>query len=212
MSIEPGCRSCPNHSLVVPFNQVPHTTQATEALDSRARRRVIQLSAGLVIGATGLAAGSAHALPVIGDRLVLDDAEPGAAMLRLQDIPLTGKPVLAVPFDPASKTIKNDTRLNKLVLQRFAEADLDAETRARAAEGVIAYSAICTHQACEVKTWIAKDKALVCFCHASQFMPLEQARVNNGPAPRALPAIALRVEGDELVIASAFSGKPGGSG
>ncbi len=162
-------------------------------------------------GAAGLIAAPALAKFETGDRLVLEDAEGTPMPLRVQDIPAVTKPILAFPYSAASKTIRNDSRLNKIVLLRFAESDLDAETRKRSAKGVLAFSAICTHQACDVKTWISKDKALVCFCHSSQFLPLEQARVNGGPAPRALPSLPLSEEGGQLVIAGPFSSKPGAS-
>ncbi len=186
-------------------------TQALLEPDSSVRRKLLQASAGVAAGLTSLFAESAFARPASGDRLLLEDAEGAPTPLRVQDIPLASKPVLAFPYTSASKTLKNDSRLNKIVLMRFAEADLDAETRQRSAKGVVAYSAICTHQACDVKTWVAKDKALVCFCHASQFLLLEQAKVNGGPAPRALPALPLAEDNGQLMITGPFTGKPGGT-
>jgi rieske iron-sulfur protein len=196
------CSDC-KHSLLA--------SQGSHNPESATRRKLLQLSAGMAVGITALSPDAAFARPASGDRLVLEDAEGTPTPLRVQDIPLAGKPVLAFPFAPASKTIKDDSRLNKIVLMRFAEADLDAETKKRAAKGVVAYSAICTHQACDVKTWVAKDKALVCFCHSSKFLLLEQAKVDGGPAPRALPALPLAEEGGQLVITGPFNGKPGGS-
>jgi rieske iron-sulfur protein len=107
--------------------------------------------------------------------------------------------------------LRNDSRLHKVVLLRLAEADLNAETKARAAGGVIAFSALCTHQACEVKTWLSKEKALVCFCHSSKFDVLDSAKVTAGPAPRALPMLPLALEADVLVVAGSFSSEPGGA-
>ena len=185
--------------------------QRTQDPASSTRRKLLQLSAGVAAGMTGLSPELAFARPASGDRLVIEDAEGTPTPLRVQDIPLAGKPVLAFPFVPATKTIKDDSRLNKIVLMRFAESDLDAETKKRAVKGVVAYSAICTHQACDVKTWVAKDKALVCFCHSSQFLLHENAKVNGGPAPRALPGLPLAEEGGQLVITGPFTGKPGGS-
>ncbi len=196
------CSDCKHALLASQRDNVP---------ESATRRKLLQLSAGLAAGITALSPDSAFARPASGDRLVLEDAEGTPTPLRVQDIPLAGKPVLAFPFTPTTKTVKDDSRLNKIVLMRFAESDLDAETRKRAVKGVVAYSAICTHQACDVKTWVAKDKALVCFCHSSQFLLLEQAKVNGGPAPRALPALPLAEEGGQLVITGPFTGKPGGS-
>jgi rieske iron-sulfur protein len=200
------CSNC-KHALL-PSQQA---LQQAPDPESSTRRKLLQLTAGVAVGITGLSPAIAFARPAGGDRLVLEDAEGAPAPLRVQDIPMAGKPVLAFPFTPATKAIKDDSRLNKIVLMRFAESDLDAETKKRAVKGVVAYSAICTHQACDVKTWVAKDKALVCFCHSSQFLLLESAKVNGGPAPRALPGLPLAEEGGQLVITGPFTGKPGGS-
>lgn len=166
--------------------------------------------------AAGLAAplvggvGPAHALPAAGDQLVEDDAEGTPQSLRVADLK-PGRPMLAFPFDPKARLVRNESRLAKVVLIKLAEADMNPATRERSAGGVIAYSAVCTHQACDVKTWLAKEKALVCFCHASKFKPLEGGVVASGPASRALPSLPLALDGEQLVIAGAFSAAPGGT-
>lgn len=177
---------------------------------SEPRRRVIRIAAAGVAAHFALSPGAALGKPVRGDRLVEDDAEGPPTPLRPSDL-RPGRPMLAFPFDAAARVVRNESRLNKVVLMRFAESELSAETKARAAGGVLAYSAICTHQACDVKTWLSKEKVLVCFCHASKFALLEGAAVSGGPATRALPFLPLALEGDTLVVAGAFSGATGAS-
>ena len=173
------------------------------------RRRVIRIAAvGLAAPLAIASRPAAAAAP--GDRLVEDDAEGAPAPLTLSDLK-PGKPMLAYPFDPRSGKRRDETRLNKVVLIRLPEAEMTAETRARAAGGVLAYSAVCTHQGCDTKTWLAKEKALVCFCHSSKFALLDGAIVISGPAPRALPALPLALDGEQLVVAGAFTAPPGGS-
>ncbi len=173
------------------------------------RRRVIEIAvAGVAASFAGLSV--AETAPGAGDRLVLDDAEGEPVALRAADLKV-GKPVLAFAFDKATKEVRNGSRLHKIMLIKLDEADLNAETKERAASGVVAFSAICTHQACEVKTWIAKEKALVCFCHSTKFLPLEAGKVESGPATRALPTIPLKLEEDELVLAGTFSARTGPS-
>ena len=174
------------------------------------RRRIIKITAAGVAAPWALAAGHAHAAPMPGDRLVEEDAEGTPTPLRAADL-RPGKPLIALPFDTAKGEVRSDSRLNKIVLMRFADADMNAETRARSAGGVLAFSAICTHQGCEVKTWLAKEQALVCFCHSTKFLLLDGARVASGPAPRALPLLPLSLDGDQLLIAGAFSTPPGGA-
>lgn len=171
------------------------------------RRRVIRIAAiGMAspLSLVGLPAAAA----VAGDRLVEEDAEGSPVPLRVADIK-PGKPILAYPLDGVRNAPRNETRLNKLVLIKLPEADMTPETRARSAGGVLAYSAICTHQACDVKTWLSKEKVLVCFCHSSKFALLDNAAVMTGPASRALPFVPLKLDGDQLVVAGDFSSKPG---
>ena len=173
------------------------------------RRRIIRIA---VVGlAAPLALAAWAAAPTFsGDRLVAEDAEGAPAPLRVADLK-PGKPVVAFPLDAKRNGPRDETRLNKIVLIRLPEAEMSAEARARAVEGVLAYSAVCTHQACDVKTWLAKEKALVCFCHASKFAVLDGGAVISGPAPRALPTLPLTLDGDLLVIAGGFSTPPGGA-
>jgi rieske iron-sulfur protein len=171
------------------------------------RRRIIRIAAAGMSATLALGAWSAVAASA-GDRLVEDDAEGAPQPLRIADLK-PGKPLLAFPLDAKSGKRRDDTRLNKLVLIRLPEADMTPTTRARAASGVLAYSAICTHQACDVKTWLSKEKQLVCFCHSSKFALLDSGVVTSGPATKALPAIPLALDGEFLVIAGAFTAAPG---
>ncbi len=181
---------------------------ATNDPTSPKRRRVFQIAAaGVAAGLAGLGI-PAHAAPAAGDRLVLDDVEGDPVALKVGDLKV-GKPVVAFAFDAATKAVRNDSRLHKITLIKFEESQLDEQTRALSAGGVLAFSAICTHQACEVKTWLAKDQALVCFCHSTKFLPLEAGKVSDGPAPRALPTLPLKLEGEQIVVAGEFSARPG---
>ena len=53
--------------------------------------------------------------PKEGDVLVAIDAEKPVA-LEAKDIPVGGPPVLAWPMDPASNTVRRDSRLNKVLM------------------------------------------------------------------------------------------------
>jgi Rieske Fe-S protein len=199
----------------------PEHDQASATADCGARRRVIRigvaslacLAGGALVSprAAAQAAGAAKAVSLaVGDLLTEadpDDEKPAA--LKPADIP-RGKPVLAFPYVPASGTVRDETRLNKLMLMRFDEAELDAATRARAAGGVIAFSAMCTHQGCDIKTWLSKEKVAVCFCHSSKFRLLEDGAVASGPALRALPTVPLTLVDGQLAVAGGFSAPPGG--
>ncbi len=176
------------------------------------RRQVIRIGAATcaAVALGPLRAQSAAARPAAGDLFVGDDVEKDPVAVKASDL-VVGKPILVYPFDPASKQIRNDSRLNKVVLVRVNEAEMDAATKSRAAGGVLAFSAVCTHQACDAKTWLPADKALVCFCHASKFLVFEGGSVSGGPAPRALPMLPLKLQGDQLAVAAPFTSPPGGA-
>ena len=153
----------------------------------------------------GAAAQAADAAPM---QLVDADAEANFKPLRPSDLAL-GKPLLVFPFDTKTGAPKNESRANKLVVIRLPEDQMEATTKARSAGGVLAYSALCTHQACDVKTWLAKEKVLVCFCHASKFDLLDGAKVVDGPASRPLPHFTLKLEGEFLAIATSSPANQG---
>ncbi len=86
---------------------------------------------------------------------------------------------------------------------------LNDETRARSADGVVAYSGVCTHQGCPVNMWSKDKNAMVCSCHGSTYDPKNSAEVIFGPAPRPLPALPLKSENGLLTVAGGFVGRVG---
>jgi len=73
----------------------------------------------------------------------------------------------------------------------------------------VAYTAICTHSGCEVSDWIADQETLSCPCHDSLFDPKDDARVVDGPAPRVLPALPLKLVDGKLVVGGPFTSRVG---
>ena len=61
-------------------------------------------------------------------------------MVRAEALWLGGPQMQAFPVSPEG-TVRNETPLNLVILARFDPAELNEETRARAAESVVAYSA-----------------------------------------------------------------------
>jgi len=146
--------------------------------------------------------------PREGDLLVPTSAttpEP----LKPDDLPLDGRQTLAWPMDPETKTVRNSSRLNKVLLLRLDSEGFDPETRERSADGVVGYSAICPHTGCDVTNWHPDRRLLECPCHYSMYDPKEEAKVVSGPAPRRLPALPLKIDDGKLVVAKPFIGRPG---
>ncbi|WP_085316874.1 QcrA and Rieske domain-containing protein [Derxia lacustris] len=178
------------------------------------RRRALRGAAGIALGAalpTGpaLADDPADARPQAGDLLVLASDDDASRPLTADAVASNRKPLQVFPVDPATGTVRNGSRFNKIALVRVDPAALDGDAALRAAGGVLAFSAVCTHEGCDVTEWNDKAGTLLCFCHFSQFDPREKGQVAAGPAAKALPWLPLRVEAGRLVVAGGFNGKPG---
>ena len=103
-------------------------------------------------------------------------------------------------------TARGSTRC---LLLRLDPEGFDPETKEHAAEGVVAYSAICPHTGCDVTNWHPDRQLLECPCHYSIYDPKEGAKVVSGPSPRRLPALPLKIVDGRLVVAKPFTGRAG---
>jgi rieske iron-sulfur protein len=146
--------------------------------------------------------------PQEGDLLIKIGGDT-APLLKAVDLPLGGPQILAWPMDPANKTVRNGSRLNKVLLLRLDPAGFDPKTRKRSADGVVAYSAICPHAGCDVTQWLAPTQRLECPCHFSQYDPKAGAEVVSGPSPHGLAALPLMTVDGRLVVAKPFTGRVG---
>jgi Rieske Fe-S protein len=180
----------------------------------RDRRALLKatLGLGLFFRTFSVAAAddSKIARPQSGDRFVFPFGDRAGQVIKPEDLPLGGPQQLAYPMDPQTKVIRDGSLFNQVALVRLDPAQLSTETTEYAADGVVAYSAICTHQACPVSMWKADAKMLFCSCHATQFDPKDRARVVDGPAPRRLPVLPLRIVAGTLTAAGGFIGAVGG--
>jgi rieske iron-sulfur protein len=82
--------------------------------------------------------------------------------LKPDDLPLDSKQTFAWPMDPTTSTVRNGSRLNKVLLLRLDPEGFDPETKEHAADGVVAYSAICVHTGCDVTNWHPDQQLLEC--------------------------------------------------
>ncbi len=151
--------------------------------------------------------------PQKGDLLVQSEGDQEGKLIRPGDLKLGGPPLHAWPKDPKTSVVRNGSRLNEILIVRLDPAELDEDTRAHAADGIVAYSAICAHAGCSVTDWVKGDgldkKVFKCPCHNSEYDPREGARVVFGPAPRHLAALPLAVVDGSLTVAAPVIGKVG---
>ncbi len=147
--------------------------------------------------------------PRQGDTLVFVNGPTARQPVTLGTLPEGGPPAMAWAVDPATGLARSGSRLNQVLLVRLPPASLAEASQEHAAQGVVAYSAICTHAQCLVTEW-NKDRALFqCPCHNSAYDPRDNAAVVQGPATRALAALPLAARDGALVVAEPFIGKVG---
>ena len=133
--------------------------------------------------------------PQKADVLVFAEGDRAGEVIKPQDLKAGGPPVRAWPKDPKTSVVKHidewyarkGSRLNEVLVVKLDPAELDEDTRSRAAGGVVAYSAICVHTGCPITAWVKAaggDKDVFkCVCHNSEFDPRQSGQVVFGPAP-----------------------------
>jgi rieske iron-sulfur protein len=183
----------------------------------RSRRAVLEVGLGIGLGLASVAraasaapsADPAKAPPQPGDRLSYMSGPRKGQTVKVDDLKVGDQQVLAFPVDPATNAPRSGSRLNQTLLIRLAPATLEEEVKAVSAEGIVAYSAVCTHQGCPVNMYKKDIGALFCSCHGSEFDPKAGAKVVGGPAPRRLASLPIKIEDGTVVVAGEFSGRVG---
>ena len=180
------------------------TDAAADVGDQPAVGRRTALKAAIALGAgfglpRSMALGQddqAVLRPQAGDWLVkIGDA--GLTPLAPDAIPVAAQQTMAWAMEPRSGIVQSGSRLNRVLLLRFDPDALAADTRARAADGVVAYTAICTHNGCELTDWLGRrpDAVLPLPCH--EVRPEERRPCDRRSGAAAAPCLAARAGGGQ---------------
>jgi len=160
------------------------------------RRAVLGLALTPLLVGAARAGDAAADPPLLDDRFVFLTGPKKGQVVKVDDLALGGPQVQAYPVG-ADGTVRNKSLLNLVVLARFDPAELSEETRARAADGVVAYSGVCTHLGCP-PNWLASEQKFKCPCHGSGFYI---SGINfEGPAPRPLERFRVALADDGQVM------------
>ena len=149
------------------------------------------------------------ASPQPGDRLVAAMSEADTTPLKPADVAQQDV-TLAWAMDPKKKILRDGSRLNMVLLMRFDPNTLGEHEAGMASGGIVAYSAVCTHQQCWVTDWLKTAQVLQCPCHQSRYDLRHGAKVVGGPAPRPLPGLPISVADGMLTVAGPFTSRVGG--
>lgn len=183
------------------------------------RRRLMLGGATLVAGWT-LGTGRAAAAdkpermpPQIGDRLQITKGSLKGEFLRPELLEQDQPQIEGFPFSVTEDLLRKRNRFNRLLFVRIDPNEIDEETAPLAVDGVLVYSAICTHKGCTIKSWLAEERHLRCHCHLSQFDVKTGGSVRDGPARAPLPMLGVKLDDDGFVtVAAEFNRKPGFKG
>jgi rieske iron-sulfur protein len=143
--------------------------------------------------------------PQAGDRLAFATGQRAGQRIAAGDVTLGAAPIPAWPMDAATSLLRDGSRLNQVRVLRLDPAALSPRAAQSAAEGVVAYAAMCSHAGCDVTGWNAATRQLVCPCHGSEFDAADAAAVQKGPATKPLAMLPLRIEEGELRVARGFT-------
>ena len=162
------------------------------------KRRDVLLGGLGMIAVTGYARAQddpVAARPKPGDVLVRD-GDDSRKPLTPADLADNAKPTAAWAMEPATGVVRSGSRFNRLMVGRLGDQ-------------VFAFTAICTHDGCDVTEWLSEEHMLSCPCHFTKFDPKDGGRVKDGPAPRALPQLPLAVADGKLVVSGPFTSRVG---
>jgi len=214
------CESDRNATISAKIMGANLATDTSSSSDHTRRTLILTaLAAGVCIAANKSAAAAdedqpgSDVRPQKADLLVVSEGDEEGQVIKPQDLKPGGPPVRAWPKDPKTSVIRNGSRLNEVLVVRLDPAELDDKTRSHAADGIVAYSAICAHAGCPVTGWEKEEEGdkdvFKCPCHNSEYDPRQGAEVVFGPAPRRLAALPLAIADGSLVVAAPFVGKVG---
>jgi Rieske Fe-S protein len=148
--------------------------------------------------------------PQVGDRLMITRGAHKNEFLRPELLALNQKPFEGFPYGVEDDVLRRRNRFNRLLFVRVDPEAIDAKVAPRAAQGVLVYSAICTHTGCTIKSWVAENQHFRCHCHLSEFAVLKGGSVRGGPARAPLPMLGVAIDDEGyVVVAEAFNRKPG---
>ena len=143
-----------------------------------------------------------------GDTFAFMSGDKEGQIVRPEDVKVGEAPLLVYPRDPASEKVLA-SRANLLMLKRVDVKDLDPSTAPHAADGIVAYSAVCTHEGCPISGEHENPRFATCNCHGSTFDLSNNGKVVLGPATRRLALLPVTITDGSLVVSGKLNGPIG---
>jgi rieske iron-sulfur protein len=163
---------------------------------------VVALGGGTKAFAQG--AGKEKGIPVAGDPLIYLDGAKKGQPVAVADVVKDAPAIMVVAQDPATgkpRMHEGDSDKASVLLYRVDPSKISEGTKATdTVDGIVCYSAVCTHLGCMLVDWHAETKEPICPCHDAQFDLLDEGKNTAGARTRALPQIPIKAVNGNLVV------------
>jgi rieske iron-sulfur protein len=143
-------------------------------------------------------------VPQVGDVFVFADGPKKGTVATVADVVQDASPITVQAKDP--KGAVRDSENCTTLLYRVAKDKVPADMASATIDGVMAFSAVCTHQGC-LMTEIHKPNALssafgfICPCHDAIFDPLQDGKNTGGATSATLAYFPIKSDGGTIVVA-----------
>lgn len=140
------------------------------------------------------------------DLFAFADGPKKGQEVKAEDIVLNAPPTTVQAMDRSTGQVR-DSEHSTMLLLRVDPNTIEDDIRGDTYQGIIGYSAVCTHQGCIITGWDKDKTEFVCPCHQGMFDPLKGGVATAGPAHvRDLPQIPVGMHDDKFCVNDAIMG------
>jgi rieske iron-sulfur protein len=140
--------------------------------------------------------------PERGDTFVYADGPNKGKDVVLADIVVDAPPITVQAKDETG-TVRESEKAT-ILFYRVSPDKIPDDIKGDTVDGLIAYSALCTHQGCLLSGWDAASKQFICPCHNGLFDPLKGGVNTAGSPTRAIPQVPVKIHDGKLVVGDAI--------
>jgi len=185
-----------------------------ENMDSKfnkERRDVLKGTCGVVCAAAVMSVGVSLPVfaetqkdaPQVGDVFVFTSGPKKDSVVMVDDVVLDAAPLTVMPKDPNGAVRDGDNFTT--LLYRVAKDKVPADMAPDTIDGLMAYSAVCTHQGCLMTEIHKASEAVnafgfICPCHDAIFDPLQEGKNTGGATSATLAYFPIKSDGGKIVV------------
>ena len=157
-----------------------------------------------VAGSLPVFAADQKDVPMVGDVFVHTEGPKKGAVVMAADIPVDANKVITVQAaTPDGKPREGDNCT--AVVYRTTADKVPADMKNETVDGIMVYSAVCTHQGCMMTEVHQSSTAvaaygIICPCHDAIFDPLQEGKNTGGATSRTLAHFPIKSDGGKLVV------------